>query len=72
MCVCVFGVKEDGGREGVGGTHMRARVCVRVCTRACVWTEPSPYNLITRIRRLKKEKNRLQPRTNLNTVLNLK
>ena len=71
MCVCVFGEKEDGVREG-GGGGARAHVCVCVCTRACVWTQPSPYNLITKIRRLKKEKKRLQPRTNLNTVLNLK
>ena len=55
MCVCVFGEKEDGVREG-GGGGVRAHVCVCVCTRACVWTQPSPYNLITKIRRLKKEK----------------
>ena len=70
MCMCVWWKGRWSERRGWGRT--RARMCVCVCTRACVWTQPSPYKLITKIRRLKKEKKRLQPRTNLNTVLNLK
>jgi len=47
VCVCLGKRKMEGGRER-GCTHAR--------TRACVWTQPSPNNLITKIRRLKKEK----------------
>jgi hypothetical protein len=56
ICVCVFGEKEDGERERGRGAH--ACLCVCVCARARVYvlTQPSRYNLITTIRRLKKEK----------------
>jgi len=52
VCVCVFEEKEDGGSEW--GVHACTHMCVCAC--ACVWTQPSPYNLITKIRRLKKYK----------------
>jgi hypothetical protein len=62
ICVCVSGEKEDREREGGRWCSVRAyvfvyaRVCVCVCMRACVWTQPLPYNLTTKIKRLKKEK----------------
>ena len=49
VCVCVF----FGGRKMVRGLVC---VCTRDHVRPCVLTQPSPYNLITKIRKLNEER----------------